>query len=167
MEHVIGCELPVHDKSEALSCEFIYHGQYLDWPPIMCPVRHEIVSPDMIAVHRPEADARSIVDPEPPPLWLFLRNLQPLLAPDAFDPLMVDLPAVSFQKGSDPTIPIATVLGCQAHYRLSQELVRLFPLRGEPLSGTGLANDLAGTSLRYTQVSLQTRDASAAPFGAQ
>ena len=120
----------------------------------------------MVAMGVPEPDARPVVEPEPPTLGLFLRNLQPLLAPDTFDPLVIDLPAVPLQKGSDAPIPIATVSGSQAHYLLSQGLVRLFPLRGEPLRGTGLANDLAGTSLRYTQVSLQTRDASAAPLGA-
>jgi hypothetical protein len=132
----------------------------------MCPVCHEIVCPDMITVHGPEPDARPVIEPQPSTLWLFLRNFQPLLAPDTFDPLMIDLPAVSSQKGGDPTIPVATVLGSQAHDRLSQDLIRPFPLGGEPLRGTGLNKDTAGPSFRYTQICLQVIDASAAPLGA-
>ncbi len=114
----------------------------------------------------PEPDARPIGEPKPPTLRLFLRNFQPLLAPDTFDPLMVDLPAVSPQKGSDPTIAVTTVSGSQAHYRLSQGLVRLSSIRGEPLRGTGLTKETAGPSLRYTQICLQVIDASSTPFGA-
>jgi hypothetical protein len=166
VEHVIGVEPSLHQDGQALPTEFVYDCQDPDGTTVVRAVLHKIRGPDVVAMGGPEPDTRPIVEPKPPPLGLFLRNLQPLLAPDTFDPLMVDLPAVSLQKGSDPTIPIATVLGCQAHYRLSQGLVRLFLLRREPLSGTGLAKDPAGTSLRYSQVSLQTRDASAAPLGA-
>jgi hypothetical protein len=128
MEHIIGCELPVHYKSEALTREFVHHRQNFYRPFVMRSVRHEIISPDVVAVQWPETDTRPVIEPEPSALWLFLRNLQPLLAPDAFDSLMVDLPSVSVEQSSDPTIAIATVLSSQALYRLSQILVRLFPL---------------------------------------
>jgi hypothetical protein len=166
MEHIIGVEPSLYEDGEALSTEFVDDRQHLDGTTIVGAVLYEVKGPDVVAMGGPEPDTRSIVEPEPPTLGLFLRNLQPLLAPDTFYPFMIDLPAVSSQKGSDPTIPIATVSGSQAHHLPSQGLVRLFPLGGEPLSGTRLANDPAGTSLRYTQVSLQMRDASAAPLGA-
>jgi hypothetical protein len=166
MDHIIGVEPSLHEDGEALPTEFVDDRQHLEGTPIVCAVCHKVIGPDVVAMGGPEPDARPIVEPEPPTLRLSPRNLEPLPAPDAFDPLMVDLPAVSFQKGSDPTIPIATILGSYAHYRLSQGLVSLFPLRGEPLRGTELANDSAGSSLRDTQVCLQTSDASAAPLGA-
>jgi hypothetical protein len=166
MEHIIGVEPSLHEDGEVLPTEFVDDRQHLEGTAIMGAVLYKIIGPDVVAMGGPEPDARPVVEPEPPSLWLFLRNLQPLLAPETFDPLMVDLPAVPFQKGSDPTIPIATVSGSQAHYIRSQGIVRLFPLRGEPLGGTGLAKDLARASLRYSQVFLQTSDASAPPLGA-
>ena len=63
----------------------------------MGAVYHEVIGPDMVAMSGPEPDTRPIVEPESSMFWLFLRNLQPLLAPDAFDPLMVDLLSVSPQ----------------------------------------------------------------------
>ncbi len=57
MEYVIGVEPSLHNDSEALPTEFVDDGQYLDRLPIVRTVCHEIISPDMIAVHGPEADA--------------------------------------------------------------------------------------------------------------
>jgi hypothetical protein len=166
VEHVIGVEPSLHQDGQALPTEFVYDCQDPDGTTVVRAVLHKIIGPDVVAMGGPEPDTRPIVEPKPPPLGLFLRNLQPLLAPDTFDPLMIDLPAVSSQKGGDPTIPVATVLGSQAHDRLSQDLIRPFPLGGEPLRGTGLTKDTAGPSFRYTQICLQVIDASAAPLGA-
>ena len=47
----------------------------------------------MIEPLSPQTDARSVIEPEPSPLRLFLGDLQPLAAPDAFDPLVIDDPA--------------------------------------------------------------------------
>jgi hypothetical protein len=119
MEYIIGVKPPVHPDGEALPTEFVDNRQHLDGTTIVGAVLYEVIGPDVVAMGGSEPDARPVVEPEPPSLGLLLRNLQPLLAPETFDPLMVDLPAVPFQKGGDPTIPIATVSGSQAHYILS------------------------------------------------
>ena len=41
----------------------------------------------------PQTYAGSVIEPEPSPLRLFRGDLQPLVAPDAFDPLVIDDPA--------------------------------------------------------------------------
>jgi hypothetical protein len=51
---------------------------------------------------------------------LFLRHLQPLLSPNPFYPLMIDSPALRLKQGRDPTIPIASILPCQADNRFRQ-----------------------------------------------
>jgi len=58
----------------------------------------------MIAVLRPQSDARSVCQPEPAALGLLRWDLQPLASPDALDPLVVDCPA------RDLAIAIAAVL---------------------------------------------------------
>jgi hypothetical protein len=42
---------------------------------------------------RPESDARAIIQPQTPPLRLFLWYLKPFLPPDTFYPLVIHLPA--------------------------------------------------------------------------
>ncbi len=127
MEHVIGGEPSLDPDGEALLTEFVDDRQDLEGTTIVRAVYHEVIGPDVVAMGGPDPDTRPIVEPEPATLGLFLRNLQPLLAPDTFDPLMIDLPAVPVQKSRDPAIPIATVPGSQAHYRPSQYLVSFLP----------------------------------------
>ena len=47
----------------------------------------------MIALLRPQPNARSVGQPEPAALGLLMGNLQPLTLPDTLDPLVVDYPA--------------------------------------------------------------------------
>jgi hypothetical protein len=50
----------------------------------------------MIALLRPQPNARSVGQPEPAALGLPRGNLQPLTLPDTLDPLVVDCPARKF-----------------------------------------------------------------------
>ena len=65
----------------------------------------------MVWVLRPQPDAGAVVEPEPAPLRLLLRNLQPLPPPDPLDPLAVHHPAGVPQQRRDPAIAVAAVLG--------------------------------------------------------
>ena len=56
-------------------------------------VLDKVIGPDMIAVLRPQPNARSVGQPEPAALGLLMGNLQPLTLPDTLDPLVVDCPA--------------------------------------------------------------------------
>jgi len=64
----------------------------------------------MIALLRPQPNARSVGQPEPAALGLLMGNLQPLTLPDTLDPLVVDCPARLAQQRSDLAIAIAAVL---------------------------------------------------------
>jgi hypothetical protein len=64
----------------------------------------------MIAVLRPEPNARSVGQPEPAALGLLMGNLQPLASPDALDPLVVDYPARLAQELGDLAVAIAAVV---------------------------------------------------------
>jgi hypothetical protein len=63
----------------------------------------------MIAVLRPQSDARSVVKPQPAALGLLLCNLQPLASPDTFDPLVIDQPARIAQQCRDLAVPVAAI----------------------------------------------------------
>jgi hypothetical protein len=73
-------------------------------------VLDKVVGPDVIAVLRPQSDARSVGQPQPASLGLFIGDLEPLASPDALDPLVVDYPARLAQQRSDLAIAVAAVL---------------------------------------------------------
>ncbi len=59
-------------------------------------------------------EARSIGQPEPTTLGLFGGNLQPLLSPDPFNPLVVDDPTRTRpQQLRDFSVAVATILPSQ------------------------------------------------------
>ncbi len=73
-------------------------------------VLDKVIGPDMIAVLRPQPNARSVGQPEPAALGLLMGNLQPLTLPDTLDPLVVDCPARLAQQRGDLAIAVAAVL---------------------------------------------------------
>ena len=64
----------------------------------------------MIALLRPQPNARSVGQPEPAALGLLMGNLEPLTLPDTLDPLVVDCPARLAQQFGDLAIAIMAVL---------------------------------------------------------
>ena len=110
MEHVIGVELSLHHNSQALPTEFVYDRQDLDGTAVVSAVCHKIIGPDMVAMRGPEPDTRPIVEPETSSLGLLLGNLQPLLTPDTFHPLVIDPPTLSSEQGCNPAITVAPIL---------------------------------------------------------
>jgi hypothetical protein len=85
----------------------------------------------MIAVLRPQPDARSVGQPEPAALGLLMGNLQPLTLPDTLDPV-VDYPARLAQQRCDLALAVAAVL-----------LGKLDSIGGETLLVLTAARDLA------------------------
>ena len=59
------------------------------------PGQYEIIGPDVVAMSRPQPDARTIVEPQSSSLGLFLWDLQPFPSPDPLHLLVVDLPALT------------------------------------------------------------------------
>ena len=76
----------------------------------MGAILDEVIGPDMIALLRPQPDARSVGQPEPAALGLLMGDLQPLALPNTLDPLVVDCPARLAQQPCDLAIAVAAVL---------------------------------------------------------
>jgi hypothetical protein len=90
--------------------ELINDIEHPVFSPIMRAVFDEVVAPHVIAVLRPEPDARTVGEPKTPSFWLFVGNLQALAPPDPFDPLVVDEPACLTQQRGDLAIAVAAVI---------------------------------------------------------
>jgi hypothetical protein len=80
----------------------------------------------MVRVLRPQPDARSIVEPQPPARLLSLRNLQPLATPDTLHAILAYPPAGPLQQRRDPAIPITAVLAGKLN-DLLRECIFVFP----------------------------------------
>jgi hypothetical protein len=81
--------------------ELVEHVEHSILASVMGAVLDEVVGPNMIALLRPQSDARSVGQPEPAALGLLRWDLQPLASPDALDPLVVDDPARLAQELGD------------------------------------------------------------------
>jgi hypothetical protein len=110
MEDVVGAQPSLHQDIQALTTEFVYDRQDLDRTAVVSAVCHKIIRPDMVAMRGPEPDTRPIVEPETSSLGLLLGNLQPLLTPDTFHPLVIDPPTLSSEQGCNPAITVAPIL---------------------------------------------------------
>jgi len=85
--------------------------------------------------------------PKPPLFLLFLRDFQPFTPPDAFDPLMVHLPARIVQQASDHAIAVTPILIGQLDDVVGQTLFICPALGCLALRGPVLPERTAGAAL--------------------
>ena len=110
VDHIDRLELAGDTDRQAFMGELVEHVEHPILASIVGAVLDKVVGPDMIAVLRPQPNARSVGQPEPAALGLLVGNLQPLTLPDTLDPLVVDDPARLAQELGDFAIAIAAVL---------------------------------------------------------
>lgn len=109
IHHIDGVELPVNTDSQSLPCELINDIQRAVNTPVVGPVMDEVIGPDMIGTLWPEADAGSIIQPQPSLLWLLLRYFKPLTPPYPFNPLMIYMPTRLVQQSCHAAIAVSTI----------------------------------------------------------
>ena len=120
----------------------------------------------MIAVLRPQPDARSVGQPEPASFGLFIGDLQPLASPDALDPLVVDYPARLAQQPCDLAIAVAAVLLGKLDNIGRQTLLVLTTARDLALRRAMLSKRRAGATLGDMQLRSHLLNAGTATRGA-
>jgi hypothetical protein len=86
--------------------------------PIAGPLCHKIVTPNMITMLWAHSDARTVIQPQPPPFRLPLRHFQPFLTPNPGYPLVIYPPSIVAQQRRDPSIPIPSIVARQCDYSL-------------------------------------------------
>ena len=120
----------------------------------------------MIALLRPQADARSVRQPEPAPLGLLRWDLQPLASPDTLDPLVVDYPARLAQQLGDLAIAVAAVLLGKLDNIGRQTLLVLTAARDLALRRAMLSERRTGATLGDMQLRSHLLNAGTATRGA-
>ena len=101
IDHVGRFQLAGDPDGQALVGELIHDIESAELAAIVGPLLDEVVGPDMIPAFGPKPDAGAVAEPQPPAFRLPGRHLQPLLAPDPLDALVVDHPASVPQYASD------------------------------------------------------------------
>src|SRR5215510_11318454 len=91
VDHIDRLELAGDTDRQAFVGKLVNDIEHPISASIVGVILDKVVGPDVIAVLRPQPDARSVGQPEPAALGLFIGDLQPLASPDAFDPLVVTI----------------------------------------------------------------------------
>ena len=133
-DHVPAVQPAFHADRQTLPRVFIDRVQHPHRPAIMRESAHKIVRPNVIAPLRAQSHARSIVDPQAAPRFLFLWNLQPFATPNSLYAVLADLPASLAQFDCDASISITAILASKRYDRPGQcvfvvALGRLIALR--------------------------------------
>ena len=110
VDHIDRLELAGDTDRQAFMGELVEHVEHAILASVVGAVLDEVVGPDVIALLRPQPDARSVGQPEPAAFGLLIGDLQPLASPDTLDPLVVDYPARLAQQSCDLAIAVAAVL---------------------------------------------------------
>ncbi len=102
-----------HSRSKTLTGTPINHVQNPKRNSIMRSGLHEIIAPDMLGEEGFQPDHRVVIEPETSSFRLFLRDFQPLPAPDSLHAFVIDDPTFVSQQGGHPTVAVAAILAGQ------------------------------------------------------
>src|SRR5262249_51326999 len=87
VDHIDRLELAGDTDRQAFMAELVEHVEHPILASLVGAVLDKVVGPDMIALLRPQPNARSVGQPEPAALGLLMGDLQPLTLPDTLDHL--------------------------------------------------------------------------------
>src|SRR3984893_15464766 len=166
VDHVDRLELAGDTDRQAFMGELVEHVEHPISASIVGAVLDKVVGPDVIAVLRPQPDARSVGQPEPASFGLFIGDLQPLASPDALDPLVVDYPARLAQQPCDLAIAVAAVLLGKLDNIGGETLLVLTAARDLALRRAMLSERRAGATLGDMQLGSHLLNAGTATRGA-
>ena len=166
VDHINRLKLAGDTDCQAFVGELVEHVEHSILASIVGAVLDEVVGPDVIAVLRPQSDARSVRQPKPAPLGLLKGDLQPLASPDALDPLVVDCPASLAQQFGDLAIAIAAVLPGKLDNVGRETLLVVTTARDLALCRAVLPERRTGATLGDMQLRSDLLDAGTATRGA-
>ncbi len=122
LDHLVAPQSSSYTNRQALPRVFIDHRQHADRSAIMGHRTHEVVAPHVIRPLGPQPHARAVIEPEPSPGPLFLRDLQPFATPDALHSIFPHLPACRPQQRRDPPVAVTAILTGQGNNRSRQRI---------------------------------------------
>lgn len=129
--------------------------------------RAQLVRQHMTWILGPQPHTRSVIEPEPAPLRLLLRDLEAFTAPSTLEPFAVHMPACIAQQSRHPAIAVATVLPRQGDDVLRECGFVIRPTRRFALRRSMLPDNTANPPLRHRHRAQEMIDTAPAERGAQ
>jgi len=105
----------------------------------------------MVRALWPEPNTRSVIEPKPAALWLFVWDFQPFTPPDALNPFIIHRPTRLPQQSGDPAIAVATVLSGQLDDIGSKPILIFTASRNFALCRAVLTECAASSALTYAK----------------
>ena len=109
----------------------------------------KLIELDMVAALWPQPYAGSVVQPETPLLRLCHWYFKPLSPPQAFNALVIDLPAGISQQSCDSTIPTSTILSDQFDHVCHKAIFIFAAPWSMSFHGSMLAKDTTNLTLGH------------------
>lgn len=148
VENILIIQTSLHLDRQAFTGELIDDREHAELAIIACPVLNEVISPDVIAMLWPQANARAVIKPQPPAFRLFYRYFQALAPPDPRNAFVVHMPAIRSEQRRNPLVAIASIAGRQLDDGEGQRILIVGTHRLAPLRRAMLLQQTAGPAFR-------------------
>ena len=117
-QNIVSAHFGAYDNSQGLPRKLIQHREHLVAPTVTEFVVNEVDGPDMVRMGWSAPNDRAVFVIEPLAFLVSLRKLQPFLAPEPLDFLVIDPPALDVKQLCDlaiakPTVPLCQPDDCQ------------------------------------------------------
>ena len=142
--------MPTCPDRQALSGVLVYDSQQPHSPAVLGPDQNEVVGPYVVRPLGSEPDARPVIEPKSCSPGLFAGHFQPFPSPDPLHSLVVHPPTTMSEESGDPAVAVPAEPACQLYDVGSEDLLVLSWQGFIPLSGPGLIERSAGSTLRDT-----------------
>src|SRR5450631_3798834 len=129
IDHLQTPQAPRHPQPQTFPRILVDQHQNPQGSPVVRHPLHEVIAPHLIGSLRPQPDAPTIVQPQPPSWPLFLRYFQPCASPDPLHSILAHLPPRIPQQHGDAPVAVPPVLHPQGQDRLCQLIFVRAPLR--------------------------------------
>ena len=110
LQHVCSAHLGRDSNAQCFTSVFINHSEHFVLAAIAQFVMNKVYAPGVVWVFGAQADNRAVLVIKTVALPMTLRQLQPFLAPQSLDLLVIDLPTLNAQEFSDLVIAITAIL---------------------------------------------------------
>jgi hypothetical protein len=153
-QHVLRADSPGHHRSQTLSGVLGENLKHPQGPAVVRPIRHEVRRPDVMAVRRPQPEARPLGPPESGSLRLLRGHLEAFFTPNRIHASSPHIPPRASYEIRHRAVAVPPVRFGQGEESLAQPRAIGMRLRPVPRGGP----ELADCPTRSTLGHLEHRD---------
>jgi hypothetical protein len=150
-QHVLRADSPGHHRSQTLSGVLGENLKPPQGPAVVRPIRHEVRRPDVMAVRRPQPEARPLGPPESGSLRLLRGHLEAFFTPNRIHASSPHIPPLASYEIRHRAVAIPPVRFGQCDDPLAQLLSKRIGPWHLSRGGPDLADCPTRPALRHTE----------------